>query len=62
MNELIELGVLNSELKSQNGGALASHELRELGLVVAETKAHDHGSKMDDTMPSTSPDSLSRLM
>lgn len=60
MNELIELGVLNTELKSQNCGSLQDHELVELGLVVSETKAHDHGSRMDDTLPSTSPDSLSR--
>ena len=60
MNELIELGVLNTELKSQNNGAWPDHELRDLGLVVSETKAHDHGTKMDDTFPSTSPDSLSR--
>ena len=59
MDELIELGVLNTELKAQNCDALQDHELRELGLVVSETKAHDHGSKMDDTLPSTSPDSLS---
>lgn len=60
MNELIELGVLNTGNKAQNSSALPQQELRELGLVVSETKAHDHGSHMDDTFPSTSPDSLSR--
>ncbi|MCQ3830269.1 hypothetical protein HXX02_12505 [Microbulbifer elongatus] len=60
MNELIELGVLNSGKSAKNSDALADYELRDLGLVVSETKAHDHGSKMDDTLPSTSPDSLSR--
>ncbi len=60
MNELNELGVLNPELKSQSSGSLQNHELRDLGLVVSETKAHDHGSKMDDTLPSTSPGFLSR--
>lgn len=60
MNELIELGVLNAEPKTQKSDTLRDHELMELGLVVSETKAHDHGSRMDDTLPSTSPDSLSR--
>lgn len=60
MNELIELGVLNTKLDSQSSDALQNHELREIGLVVAETKAHDHGSKFDDTLLSTSPGALSR--
>ena len=58
MNELIELGMLNGQTKTQSSDSLQSHELMELGLVVAETKAHNHGTSMDDTLPSTSPDSL----
>ena len=58
MNELIELGVLNTELKAKNSDALQDHELRELGLVVSETKAHDHGDQFDECLPSTSPDGL----
>ncbi len=58
MNELIELGVLNAELKAPDCGALQDNELMELGLVVSETKAHDHGTLMDNCLPTTSPDGL----
>ena len=58
MNELIELGVLNTEVKAQNCDALQDNELMELGLVVSETKAHDHGTLMDNCLPTTSPDGL----
>jgi hypothetical protein len=35
---------------------LVMNELIELGMVVSETKAHDHGLLWDWILPTTSPD------
>lgn len=50
MNELIELGVVAGEQNHEDQGVLI-----ELGSVVSETKAHNHGTLWDGVFPTTSP-------
>jgi hypothetical protein len=47
MNELFELGMLAGEAKSAARNDSRDDGLVELGLVVAETKGHCHGSLPD---------------
>ena len=52
MNELIELGLVGGESSANDQ---AGDELIELGSVVSETKAHNHGTLWDGAFPTTSP-------
>lgn len=47
MNELIQLGVLSADSQASNRNDLPGDGLVELGMVVAETKGHCHGSLAD---------------
>ncbi|HDS1556413.1 hypothetical protein NJH49_00830 [Stenotrophomonas maltophilia] len=53
MNELIELGVVAGQQNPEDQGV--GGDLIELGSVVSETKAHNHGTLWDGVFPTTSP-------
>ncbi len=54
MNELFELG-LAAGAKANDRAVRGGDELIELGSVVSETKAHNHGTLWDGIFPTTSP-------
>ncbi|WP_437880964.1 hypothetical protein [Pseudomonas sp. LRF_L74] len=51
MNELIELGLAEDAVQQDQDGS----DLIDLGTVVSETKAHNHGTLWDGIFPTTSP-------
>lgn len=51
MNELIELGLAEDSAHQDQ----ESSDLIDLGAVVSETKAHNHGTLWDGIFPTTSP-------
>lgn len=50
MNELTELGMAAERAPEDQAS-----ELIDLGSVVSETKAHNHGTLWDGVFPTTSP-------
>ncbi|HEH6434207.1 hypothetical protein ACOWPU_12870 [Pseudomonas aeruginosa] len=51
MNELLELELAEDSVQQDQDGS----DLIDLGAVVSETKAHNHGTLWDGIFPTTSP-------
>lgn len=52
MNELIELGMVAGPSGTPQAGT-ADGDLIELGSVIHETKAHNHGTLLDASLVAT---------